>query len=596
MGKEVWQTRIKYLGYILTVYVFVTFFWYMNKNATSKTFEDTVQAIAINGEYRLDSGDFLPIEEVTDMYGKEASMLTIKGKLEEPIKKGKSVFLFVENLHVKILVNDEIVFSAIYDELDPWAEFECQGITEQDNITVELHTLRHYSINNSFKNFIKKSRVTTRFDLLKYQLTRHIPSLFISFIILVIGLSMWINRYQMLYDDKNDAGYRFSGGMVLVLGAYSCFLNYSYITLMTYNVYLLKYFDVMSQSLTCICLASYLRRYLQKPSHKKAGNAMLHLMKTVLVLFMLNRVFEERVTQIESIMLWVMAVGSVLIAAEIICMLRETNKTTKYMKLASYSTILLMGGFFVETIYFQLSGRYFLYIFQATLAIFGLVHYHLISTSNSMNYVKAQKANELENELIQSQIKLMLGQIQPHFLYNALGTIRALVTKSPETAKDALTYFAKYLRANMDSLNEKGCISFKKELEHVESYLHIEKLRFGDKLNVEYDIGVTDFECPPLMLQTMVENAVKHGLGEKADGGTVKISTKETENCYEVKVEDDGVGFDVSKPLDTSRSHIGVDNTRQRVVGMCGGSLSVGSKLGEGTTISIVIPKKNKTK
>jgi len=223
--------------------------------------------------------------------------------------------------------------------------------------------------------------------------------------------------------------------------------------------------------------------------------------------------------------------------------------------------------------------------------IFSIFQYYLLVSANVENYYRAQRANELENELIQNKIKLMLGQIQPHFLYNALGTIRALCVKRPEEARNALDYFARYLRANMDSIGEDGCIPFEKELDHVKSYLYIEKLRFGDLLQIEYDIRTTEFDCPPLMLQTMVENAVKHGLLPKKDGGTLKISTIELKSCYEIKIEDNGVGFDTSKPLEEGRSHIGVDNTRQRVMALCNGSLNIGSRIGMGTTITITIPK-----
>ena len=258
------------------------------------------------------------------------------------------------------------------------------------------------------------------------------------------------------------------------------------------------------------------------------------------------------------------------------------------------SMLLLVLGFIIEMLYFVLTGTYMVRIIETCLLIFSIMQYYLLVSTNVENYYKAQQTRELENELIQNKIKLMLGQIQPHFLYNAIGTIRALCTKRPEEARNALDYFARYLRANMDSISEEGCIPFEKELDHVKSYLYIEKLRFGEMLNVTYDIQTVDFSCPPLMLQTIVENAVKHGLLPKKEGGTINIITLETSNCYEIKVVDDGVGFDTSKPLEEGRSHIGVDNTRQRLMALCEGTLSIGSRIGVGTTITMVIPKRNR--
>ena len=169
-------------------------------------------------------------------------------------------------------------------------------------------------------------------------------------------------------------------------------------------------------------------------------------------------------------------------------------------------------------------------------------------------------------------------------MYNALTSIAMMCTIDPETARDATVTFAKYLRGNMDSLKQKAPVPFTQELEHLKKYLYIEKLRFGKKLNVEYDIQAEDFVIPMLSVQPLVENAVKHGVGMKKKGGTVTISTRETETAFEVTISDDGVGFDTSAAKkDDGRSHVGMENTRIRLKEMCGGEVVIESKIGEGT-------------
>jgi len=96
---------------------------------------------------------------------------------------------------------------------------------------------------------------------------------------------------------------------------------------------------------------------------------------------------------------------------------------------------------------------------------------------------------------------------------------------------------------------------------------------------------------PLLSIQPLVENAVKHGVGMKEDGGTVKISTRETETAYEVVIEDDGVGFDVNEQKDDGRSHVGMENTKKRLRDMCGGEVKITSVIGKGTTAIVVLPK-----
>ena len=186
----------------------------------------------------------------------------------------------------------------------------------------------------------------------------------------------------------------------------------------------------------------------------------------------------------------------------------------------------------------------------------------------------------------------MVSQIQPHFMYNALSSIAMMCTIDPKTARKATTTFAKYLRGNMDSIKQTNPVPFTQELEHLKKYLYIEELRFGDMLNIEYDIQTTDFVLPLLSIQPLVENAVKHGVGMKKDGGTVTIATLETEDAYEVIVSDDGVGFDTTaEKKDDGRSHIGMENTRKRIKEMCGGEVRIESKIGEGTVATVVLPK-----
>ncbi len=209
----------------------------------------------------------------------------------------------------------------------------------------------------------------------------------------------------------------------------------------------------------------------------------------------------------------------------------------------------------------------------------------------------AGERERAEKERFEAEVQVMVSQIRPHFVYNTLSSIAILCDIDPQTAKEAAITFAKYLRANMDALKQKEPVPFAIELEHLKNYLYIEKLRFADALNVEYDIRTTDFELPILSIQPLVENAVKHGVGMKKYGGTVKISTMETDSAYEVVVSDDGVGFDMEEALlkqatkSDGKSHVGMENTKKRLKEMCGADIEIESRVGEGTTARVIIPK-----
>ena len=209
-------------------------------------------------------------------------------------------------------------------------------------------------------------------------------------------------------------------------------------------------------------------------------------------------------------------------------------------------------------------------------------------------WLHLQFVREHERDLMAAQrIRLMLSQIKPHFLFNALGAIEELCDSDPRAAKQATVKFAQYLRGNVNSLSEEGMIPFEKELQHTRLYLDLEQIRFEDALRVEYDVACTDFRIPTLTLEPIAENAVRHGIRGNANGrGTVTVSARDCGSCYEVRVTDDGPGFDPAAIPDDD-THVGISNVRERLKTVCGGSLVIDSAPGHGTTVTIRIPKED---
>ena len=197
--------------------------------------------------------------------------------------------------------------------------------------------------------------------------------------------------------------------------------------------------------------------------------------------------------------------------------------------------------------------------------------------------------------IMQSQRnELMVSQINPHFVYNTLSAIAAMCELSPKQAKNLTINFASYLRSNINSLTSDKNIPFDEEIKHVECYLDIEKARFGDRVKVSYSIGCRDFSLPPLTLQPIVENAVKHGITKKAEGGTVKIVTYATDKHNVVEIRDDGLGFDAELNHADSHQSIGIENVKNRLYERCRGTLTIKSTVGVGTRVILEIPKKRR--
>lgn len=211
------------------------------------------------------------------------------------------------------------------------------------------------------------------------------------------------------------------------------------------------------------------------------------------------------------------------------------------------------------------------------------------------------KLEELEIKLNEARLKVSTGQMQPHFLYNALASIREIVLDDPEYASDLIFDFTTHLRACIKSMSSEAQILFSQEIENIKAYVNIEKMRFGDKLQVKYNIEESDFYIIPLSVQPLVENAIRHGIYERGDvGGTVEISSYREGHRVIIQVEDNGVGFDVESTkqevYSQKRDSAGLQNLIFRFEKIMGATVGVESKLGVGTRITVSIPIRGEEK
>lgn len=189
------------------------------------------------------------------------------------------------------------------------------------------------------------------------------------------------------------------------------------------------------------------------------------------------------------------------------------------------------------------------------------------------------------------------AQIQPHFLYNTLNTIASLADIDPPRMMRLMDEFGNYLRQSFHTQNIEDFVALVDELSLTKSYLYIEQVRFGDRLKIRWEIVEEEgLFIPPLTLQTIVENAVNHGVLKRVEGGTVVIRIHKADTYYEVIVEDDGIGMSVEKVhqlLDETPKEekgIGVANTQRRLKRLFGQGLDITSEIGKGTTVKFQIP------
>lgn len=346
--------------------------------------------------------------------------------------------------------------------------------------------------------------------------------------------------------------------------------------------------DRMTSYLLITSILIYFKSNMERKATRIIGNITVGLFFAMIVTALMLQVFAVTDLTASEPYVFVGIALFTIVMIVLLCIETRGNRNA-FVFLISWSPLMLALALDIIDQYSRFAvSRFFNYGLAITM-VYQMVHLVL---DLRKQYKEAIRYQQMQKELYEAKVSVMVSQIQPHFMYNALTSIAMMCQIDPDTAQEATITFAKYLRGNMDSLKQTKPVPFEQELEHLKKYLYIEKLRFGKKLNIEYDIQAENFVLPQLSIQPLVENAVKHGVGMKKKGGTVTISTRETDTAYEVIISDDGVGFDTAaEKKDDGRSHVGMENILRRVKDMCGGEIRIESTVGEGTKATVILPK-----
>lgn len=215
------------------------------------------------------------------------------------------------------------------------------------------------------------------------------------------------------------------------------------------------------------------------------------------------------------------------------------------------------------------------------IAILALSMYGIILSDQVEQNLRQQR------EIASQRDSILALQMRPHFIHNTLMSIYYLCQQNPVEAQRVTLNFNTYLEKNLTALTSDETIPFSEELDHTRAYLNVEQALYGKNLFVDYDLPHTHFRIPPLTLQPIVENAVKHGLDPDSDPLHIFIQTRQTDSGSEIIISDNGQGF---ASADNDGSHIALANIRQRLDLMCGGQMTILPREGGGTVVKLTIP------
>jgi len=238
--------------------------------------------------------------------------------------------------------------------------------------------------------------------------------------------------------------------------------------------------------------------------------------------------------------------------------------------------------------------RYFLLILNFTPSNV-MFYWGIIVIEHALDYYRKLKerelrASQLEAQLAQSQLQVLKMQLHPHFLFNTLNAISALIRESPDEADQMVSRLGDLLRMTLETAGLQE-VTFKKELEFLKHYLDIEQTRFQERLKIEMAIepDTLDGLVPSMILQPLVENSVRHGVAPRPEGGCIKIKAWRHHALLRLEVEDDGPGLCADTPV---KERVGLTNTRARVSNLYGDEhgLKLRHAAGGGLIVSLSIP------
>lgn len=281
----------------------------------------------------------------------------------------------------------------------------------------------------------------------------------------------------------------------------------------------------------------------------------------------------------------------VMLACFVISTIETLRVLPKSMRHFKVTSVMLLGVTLFTVLYFFVKRKMqSTLIFRYALVVFMFVMLVVLLRGIRRMERQAKNSAKLLQEKQQAEAKMMLSQINSHFFYNTINTIRGLILSDADSAYKMTGDFGKYVRYRVNSASDQAHFStFKEELRAIRAYADICAVRMNQNLTMRYEIENDSFLIPTLTVEPIVENAIKHGIYEDSGEGTVTVRTEKDGSFWKVTVTDNGCGFDLNELPNTKG--VGIDNIRTRLAQYPGCFLNIDSSPGAGTVVTIRYPE-----
>ena len=607
------HSHLQVIGAIFILLLALVLLW--RGNATSnQAVPALVAQVYFDGEYRIADGEWQKIVKGKHISSTEGDV-TLRGNFHMLTPDGEYVGIYSGDMpialytdHIGLTFYEGENESYVIDMENPlfgdsacgkgWSAYLLTSGSEE-LIEILIHNPHSFGNENAIDELLSNMALWSGLDFEKGVLESGEFQRNTGFFFIIISLVLFgIALFSTLIHIKNSRLLWIFGMVIIFAGTY---FTYSASGVSFWNDSIVSNTIVLGSAMILYMLFLSMGIVYFLGASKKTGiiaviclgavDALLFVVPVITDLFFYDTWFYWAVAQ-----LIVNLILIVCLVKEYFCKTRESNwlYIGAIHPLIAFGVDLAMTGLGIWE-GGVISEYVFIILFVVTMVVVLRIIPRSINAAEKAKELELQRSrleaekNIVEAELKESRVAIMLSQIQPHFIYNTLGTIERMCLKDPQKANELVRNFSLYLRGNFSELDSVAPIRFAEELKHVEYYVNIEKVRFPD-MNIEYDVEATEFVLPALSVQPLVENAIKHGLMRLETGGTVVIHSYETPTHFCVEVKDDGVGFDTSLPID-EKKHVGLRNIQGRLKAMVDGDLILESKPDVGTKAVIMIPK-----
>ena len=588
------KSRIKISLILYTlIFLFGGIVVFMVSKRSNQSFPAMLLELKFEGEYSQNGNSWQQLSEATDLSAFDGDLM-LRGRFDLELPEGVCIYFYLNHIGMTVSVNGENAYE-MSNEINSdmcgngWQEWFLPALSDGDFIEIRLHNPHNYGNKDAYNELLASICMSGESQLKQYYEKKEMPYRYFCTFIMVASIAFIGTAigYQLLHLPLSKLLLKL--GIMSLLMAVYMYLDTKDINLRNDKLVFNTYMRQIAMMLAALMLAAGGEELLHAKRRKLAQ-------LTVYVLLVADTVFMAvGLAGVMGIydtgMYWAVIQGIVSLIMIVLCIIEATNGE-KQERILLNSVVVLMAVLIAELINARLS------VWKSGIcikAVFGVLFVLLLLWAVKLvavNYQASIRARKLEEELKENRIALAMSQIQPHFIYNSLNSIYHLCEKDVGMAQQAISDFSDYLQRSLSAADRTSLITFEEELNHIKAYLKLEQLRFGKDLNVVYHIETTGFMLPALSVQPLVENAVKHGICKKEEGGgTVILAVKECPECYEVIVSDDGVGFVPGTEDQGKGTHVGIRNVRQRLDIMCHATLEVESEPGKGTTSTIRIPK-----